>query len=60
MSIQNTVSTGIESITNGANDNVDVYNIAGQKIRSNVKADNALDGLTRGVYIINKKKYAVK
>lgn len=57
---KNTVSTGIESITNGANDNVDVYNIAGQKIRSNVKADSALDGLTRGVYIINKKKYAVK
>lgn len=37
-----------------------MYNIAGQKIRSNVKVDNALDGLTRGVYIINKKKYAVK
>lgn len=37
-----------------------LYNIAGQKIRSNVKAGHALDGLTRGVYIINKKKYAVK
>ncbi|WP_298452996.1 endonuclease [uncultured Prevotella sp.] len=57
---KNTVSTGIENINNGINEKIDVYNLAGQKIRSNVNADNALNGLTNGIYIINKKKYAVK
>lgn len=57
---KNTVSTGIENIDNDVKGNVDVYNLAGQKVRSNVSPNNALRGLTNGIYIINKKKYAVK
>lgn len=57
---KNTVSTGIENVDNDVKENVDVYNLAGQKVRSNVSQSNALRGLTNGIYIINKKKYAVK
>lgn len=39
---------------------VDVYRIDGVKVRSNIIDANALSGLPRGLYIINKKKYVVK
>lgn len=35
----------------------DVYNLNGMKVRSNV---NSLDGLAKGIYIVNGKKYVVK
>lgn len=35
---------------------VDVYTISGIKVRSGVKYNNALDGLEKGIYIINGKK----
>ena len=37
---------------------VNVYNLQGVAVKTNVKAANALDGLNRGVYIINGKKVA--
>ena len=47
--------TGIGIIT--IDKPVDVYNIQGQKVRSNV---TSLDGLPKGVYIINGKKVVIK
>lgn len=50
-------TTVIESITNGSNAlpaSFDVYTIGGQKVRS---AATSLDGLAKGVYIVNGKKY---
>lgn len=35
---------------------VDVYGISGIRVRSGVKASEALDGLSKGIYIINGKK----
>lgn len=37
---------------------VNVYNLQGLAVKTNVKAANALDGLNRGIYIINGKKVA--
>ncbi len=52
--------TGIERITNGDNTlpaQFDVYTIGGQKVRT---AAASLDGLAKGVYIVEGKKYIVK
>ena len=35
---------------------VDVYNLSGMKVKDNVKASEALNGLQRGIYIVNGKK----
>ena len=35
---------------------VDVYSISGVLVRSGVKASEALDGLSKGIYIVNGKK----
>ena len=35
---------------------VDVYTLTGLKVKSNVKQAEALDGLKKGIYIINGKK----
>lgn len=37
--------------------NFDVYNLQGVRVRQNV---NSLDGLNKGIYIVNGKKYIVK
>lgn len=39
---------------------VDVYTVGGQKVRSRVPFSTALNGLQRGVYVINRKKLVVK
>ncbi len=52
--------TGIERITNSDNTlpaQFDVYTIGGQKVRT---AAASLDGLAKGVYIVEGKKYIVK
>ncbi len=36
--------------------NVDVYDINGVKVRANVEAANALEGLPRGIYIVGGRK----
>ncbi len=38
---------------------VNVYDISGQILKSNVPYEQALQGLAKGIYIVNKKKVAV-
>lgn len=53
-------TTGIEDIFAGEeNGPVDVYNLQGVLIKSNVDPANATEGLAKGVYIIGGKKVAV-
>jgi hypothetical protein len=52
-----THTTGISGVTVMDDEPFDIYNLRGQKVKS--KATN-LEGLPRGVYIINGKKVAVK
>ena len=35
---------------------VDVYSVSGVRVRSGVKVAGALDGLPKGIYIVNGKK----
>ncbi len=39
---------------------VDVYTITGVKVRSNVSKDKATEGLGKGIYIVEGKKYVVR
>ncbi|MDY6205151.1 MAG: adhesin [Prevotella sp.] len=52
-------TTGIEGLTFESTDSLDgtVYNINGQVVRRNA---TSLEGLPKGIYIINNKKYIVK
>lgn len=52
-----TNTTGINGITQTEDEPFDIYNLQGQKVKS--KATN-LNGLPKGIYIINGKKYTVK
>ena len=38
---------------------VNVYNISGMQIKQNVARESALDGLKKGVYIINNQKVII-
>lgn len=51
--------TGIETAMEADNE-VDVYSISGVLIRSKVKKSEALNGLDKGIYIVNGIKQAVK
>lgn len=54
-------ATGIENATADCEEmTVDVYTLSGVCVRSNVKAANALQGLHKGVYIVNGKKLVIK
>lgn len=39
---------------------VDVYSISGVRLRCGVNAERALDGLSKGVYVVNGKKVVIK
>jgi len=39
---------------------VDVYDLGGHLMKSNVKRDTSLTGLQKGVYIVDGTKYAVR
>lgn len=52
-----TQSTSISNIEDNSEKMVDVYNILGQRMKKNVTMDKALDGLSKGIYIINGKRY---
>ena len=39
---------------------VDVYSISGVRLRGGVNAERALDGLAKGIYVVNGKKVVVK
>jgi alpha-amylase len=53
--------TGINTITSDKETtNNNVYAIDGRQVRSNVNSADALQGLSKGIYIVNGKKYVVK
>lgn len=51
--------TGIETVE-AADALVDVYSISGVLVRSGVKKSEALNGLAKGIYVVNGTKQAVK
>ncbi len=53
-------TTGIDSTVAEEDATVNVYNLNGILVRQNVKMSEALDGLQKGVYIVNGTKKAVK
>ena len=53
-------TTGIDSTVAEADATVNVYNLNGILVRQNVKMSEALDGLQKGIYIVNGTKKAVK
>ena len=54
---EGTAVDGMEVIKNVP---TDVYTISGVKIRSNVKASQAVKGLPKGIYVVGGKKVIVK
>lgn len=55
------IATSIKSvIANGANENANVYNLSGVCVRKNVKTANAVEGLAKGIYIVESGKAAFK
>ena len=53
-------TTGIDSTVAEEDATVNVYNLNGILVRENVKMSEALNGLQKGVYIVNGTKKAVK
>ena len=53
-------TTGIDGTVAEADTTVNVYNLNGILVRQNVKMSEALDGLQKGIYIVNGTKKAVK
>ena len=47
-------------VSNNPNDIVNIYTLDGKLLKCNVKAGDALKGLNKGIYIVGKKKVAVK
>ena len=54
------VLTSINAATVVKNENVSVYSLSGVKVRQNVKAGAATNGLPKGLYIVGNKKVLVK
>jgi alpha-amylase len=53
--------TGISNVTaDQAKATGNVYTIDGRLVRSNATGANALQGLSKGIYILNNKKFVVK
>ena len=57
LDIEGEGTTGIESIVAEEGETFDVYTLTGVKVRT---AATGLDGLQRGIYIVNGKKVLVK
>lgn len=57
LDIEGEGTTGIESVVAEEGETFDVYTLTGVKVRSNA---TSLDGLQRGLYIVNGKKVLVK
>lgn len=55
-------TTGISTVQDAGNDSesVDVFNLSGVRVRANVSRSSALNGLAKGVYIMDNKKVVVK
>ena len=53
-------TVGVGSTLQADDAPVDVYTLSGIRVRSQVKASEAMDGLQKGIYIVNGKKYVVQ
>ena len=54
-------TSGSKYVIEGSGDQlVDVYTVGGVKVREQVRAAEATQGLQGGIYIVNGKKVAVK
>lgn len=51
---------GISNVTSASDALVNIYTITGVRVRASVKASSATTGLPKGLYIIGKRKVAVK
>lgn len=52
--------SSIQSVTTGAEAVVDVYSITGVRLRTGIRASEATDGLSKGVYIVGGRKVIVR
>lgn len=57
---KNSTPSGINGIHVTEERGVDVYSISGVLIKRSTDKESALEGLSKGIYIINHKKYVVK
>ena len=60
MLYRRTVTDGIGTPTSAAATKVSVYSLTGVMVRRQVDAATALDGLPKGVYILNGRKMVVQ
>lgn len=56
----NNLPDAIEKIEGNSANYTTVYSIDGRMVRKNINVGNALNGLQKGIYIMNGKKYFVK
>ena len=52
--------TGIRAISADAQESTKVYTLDGRLVRTAPKGSDALSGLAKGIYIVNKKKFILK
>ncbi|MBQ8805307.1 MAG: Ig-like domain-containing protein [Bacteroidaceae bacterium] len=57
---ENGVVNSIDGIAVVGSGVVDVYSISGVRLRGGMNAERALDGLAKGIYVVNGKKVVVK
>lgn len=57
---ENGVVNSIDGIAVVGSGVVDVYSVSGVRLRGGVNAERALDGLAKGIYVVNGKKVVVK
>ena len=57
---ENGVVNSIDGIAVVGSGFVDVYSVSGVRLRGGMNAERALDGLAKGVYVVNGKKVVVK
>ena len=52
-------ATGVSAVEAGGEALVDVFSLGGVKVRSQVAAGRATDGLPKGIYVVNRQKVVV-
>jgi alpha-amylase len=52
--------TGIHAVKADAQESTKVYTLDGRLVRTAPKGSDALSGLAKGIYIVNKKKFILK
>lgn len=58
--VPQSMTTGISLTKKAISSTANVYNLNGQKVRKNVRVDQATQGLPDGLYIVNGRKVVVK